>query len=433
MRCATPRRWWRRGQRGAAAAAAQRQSHLLLAHATALPANDPHLARAALPYATAAFPQAALRVCGVPPAAYAAELATLRAPQQQHAQQHAHAQQHPLASAFAREGESGCAHGARAAAVDYTALAEGLAGTGAHSLRPRGRAAKLAMLSGACAGAGGVLEHLLLAAPLECESGALAAVRGAARLGCGGAAARLAAVWVQRCLTGGGGAGSGGSGGGGALGSALSWALGLREPVPPPPAALRAVAARLKRHLDAALRGALCSKLAKATVLGAPPPPATAARPWFPASPVLAGRLGAVAGALEKSGCMGAVDEALATVGHVCGDGEVVEGRALSSRAALARGAAREPLLHHALLLRRLVARLQALGSASGEARGDVRDALSDVRELAAAPALGGAPLTSDGDSARELRLVGALRLLGWWGRRGWGRRAPGAASAGAG
>jgi hypothetical protein len=372
--------------------------HLLLSHATALPTYGPQLAHAALTYALAAFPQAALRACGVPPALYAPELAAAAPPPPPRAPS--------LATAFAPQGS------AAAAPVDFCALAEGLAATGAHSLSPAARAAKLAMLSGSAAGAGGVLEHLLLqlGGGAEEERGALAAVRACARAGCSGAGARLAAAWVQRCL----------AGGRSGLGSALAWALGLRGCAPAASGALRAVAARCARHLHAAVRGALCGELAGACVMGAPAPSASALRPWFPAPGLLAGRLEAFCSALGEGGGLGAVDEALAAVGHDGWDGEVVEGRALSNSAALARGASAEPLLRHALLLRRFLGRLQALSCGGGDVRGDVRDALSDLRELAAAPAQA-ATLAQDGDSARLLRAAGALGLLAGGGGGGGG------------
>ena len=369
---------WHSASGGAAPAApalwppwdAPLRPHLLLSHALALPTYGALLGRAALTYVLATFPQAVLRVCGVRPQDYAADLG------------------------LARVGGGGEA--------DFSALAEGLAGAGAHALSPAARTAKLALLSGASAAAGGVLEHALLGLPLGDERAALSALRLCHSLGVPSAANRLGSQWVQRCLAssaagGGGGGRQGGGGGGGALGTALAWATGLRAGWPLHAHSLRAVAAALTQHLDAAVREGMKGALVQLTL-------GPLVLPWFPSSAqrLPPGTAQEALARLEDSAGLATVDDALAAAGHDAEDDRVVEGRVVSNSQALVGACAAEPLLLHALHLRSLIRHMRA---------GLAKEAIKDLTDLAARPVFAPA-LSLCSSAARVLRFAAVMGLL---------------------
>ena len=352
--------------------------HLLLSHALSLPVCGPLLGRAALTYALAAFPQAVLRTCGIDPEDYAEELGV-------------------------------------GMPADFTLLAERLAGTGAHTLSAAARTAKLALLSGASAGAGGVVEHLLVHLPVADERAALGVVRLCQRLGAARAADRVGMQWVRSCL-------ARAPGRGGGLGSALAWAVGLRAEWACAQA-LRPVAARLKAMLLEAIQAGLVqvfcggalphpmdarlqAQLHGAAQAGAAQLPLLPV-PWFPSSCLAFDTAAQLVRLIADA--VAPLDDALAAVGH---DAEAeVGGGGLSSSSAVQEACREEPVLHFALLLRRCLVRV----AQAHERRALLSDgALEDLLVLVSvsAGAQGEGSLSTSRDSALLLRFAQVLGLL---------------------
>ena len=184
--------------------AAPSRAALLLAHACSLPIS---LSRAALAYAAAATPEAALAVSGV------------------------------------NEGEARAAMGV-SIPLGRVALAAALARADSATIGLGARAAKLAVLTGGVRAANDVIAALVARLPARNESQAICAAAAAARAGSHTAAAVVAHKWARRALDVEGEEPD-------TLGGAVAWAAVLRGPT------LAAAAARLGALLASAVDAAL--------------------------------------------------------------------------------------------------------------------------------------------------------------------------------
>jgi len=189
--------------------------HLLLTHAMALPTYSAQLTKMSISYALAASSRMVLRGCGVRAEECAASMGF-------------------NVSDFENDVWGG--------------IGEKLVDFPTASMLPPARVAKLALLSGASAAVGGVLDALLLGLPVEDERSVLSAVSYSRHLGFPGAAEKIRERWVQRCLSCEAGQVEAN------LGNGLAWALGCRGSLPPNQLAIETMASGMNGTLNQALQ-----------------------------------------------------------------------------------------------------------------------------------------------------------------------------------